>query len=207
MATINGTNNNDELYGTDDADTINGRGGHDILKGRGGADTLNGGDGYDTADYYNEASGGVGVSVNLATGRGFGGNAEGDILISIEGTRSVRITTTTLIGNDQYNELRGYNGSDYLDGGEGGDLLEGGDKDDVLKGGGGDDILDGGHDEDTLKGGGGADQLIGDKGIDTADYRGSSFGVTVDLERNFGAGGDAAGDTYNSVENLVGSDL
>ena len=58
MATINGTNNNNELFGTDGADTINGRGGHDILKGRAGADTLNGGDGYDTADYYNEASGG-----------------------------------------------------------------------------------------------------------------------------------------------------
>ena len=142
MATINGTNNNDELYGTVDADTINGRGGHDILQGRGGADTLNGGDGYDTARYTDSS---VGVAVNLATGRGFGGSAEGDVLTSIEGLIG-SYYNDYLVGDAQYNEFYGHNGADILDGGEGGDLLYGDDKDDTLKGGGGDDILDGGHD-------------------------------------------------------------
>ena len=201
MATINGTNNNDELYGTVDADTINGRGGHDILQGRGGADTLNGGDGYDTARYTHSS---VGVAVNLATGRGFGGSAEGDVLTSIEGLIG-SYYNDYLVGDAQYNEFYGHNGADILDGGEGGDLLYGDDKDDTLKGGGGDDILDGGHDRDTLKGGGGANSLRGGQGIDTADYSASSLAVYVDLAQNFGHLGDANGDTFDSVENITGS--
>ena len=38
MATINGTNSGDSLYGTAAADIINGLNGNDTLKGFGGAD-------------------------------------------------------------------------------------------------------------------------------------------------------------------------
>ena len=42
-------------------------------------------------------------------------------------------------------------------------------------------------------------------GIDTASYASSSGGVTVFLDGTAGVGGDAAGDTLDNVENLVGS--
>ncbi|WP_147124770.1 Hint domain-containing protein [Shimia ponticola] len=47
MATINGTQNNDLLQGTDEDDTINGLNGQDRISGEGGDDTIDGGDGDD----------------------------------------------------------------------------------------------------------------------------------------------------------------
>ena len=47
-ATIDGTNGNDRLIGTDRADQIDGRGGQDIIRGHLGADILDGGAGSDT---------------------------------------------------------------------------------------------------------------------------------------------------------------
>lgn len=58
---------------------------------------------------------------------------------------------------------------------------------------------------DTLEGLGGADQLDGGQGSDTASYRTSAAGVAVDLGAGTGQGGDAEGDTYASIENLIGS--
>ena len=81
MATINGTNSGDSLYGGAAADVINGLNGNDTLKGFGGADRLDGGNGIDTV-FYGDSTAGVGI--NLATGRGVGGSAQGDTLISIE---------------------------------------------------------------------------------------------------------------------------
>jgi Ca2+-binding RTX toxin-like protein len=46
-ATIDGTNGNDRLIGTDRADQIDGRGGQDVIRGHEGADTLDGGAGAD----------------------------------------------------------------------------------------------------------------------------------------------------------------
>jgi Ca2+-binding RTX toxin-like protein len=81
VATINGTNSGDTLYGTAAGDVINGLNGNDSLKGFGGADRLDGGAGIDTV-FYGDSTAGVGI--NLSTGRGVGGSAEGDTLISIE---------------------------------------------------------------------------------------------------------------------------
>ena len=55
MATINGTNGGDSLYGTAAADVINGLNGNDTLKGFGGADRLDGGAGIDTVFYGTRA--------------------------------------------------------------------------------------------------------------------------------------------------------
>jgi Ca2+-binding RTX toxin-like protein len=57
----------------------------------------------------------------------------------------------------------------------------------------------------VLEGGAGADQLSGGDGFDTASYRGSAAAVTVDLAAATASGGDAAGDTLSSIEDLVGS--
>ena len=42
-------------------------------------------------------------------------------------------------------------------------------------------------------------------GSDTADYHTSTAGVVASLTAGVGLGGEAEGDTYTSIENLVGS--
>src|SRR3954471_20942619 len=84
MATITGSGGDDTLYGTAAADTIYGNGGNDTLRGGGGADRLDGGIGVDTV-LYNDST--VGVGVNLVTGHGSGGTAEGDTYVSIENVK------------------------------------------------------------------------------------------------------------------------
>jgi Ca2+-binding RTX toxin-like protein len=136
MAKVYGTNLPDILDGlfdgvTDDADTIFGfggndwifgQGGDDILQGGDGADILNGGDGVDTANYGDSP---MGVIVNLATGNGSGGTAEGDTLINIENITGSWFNDF-LAGNYKANVLSGGWGNDSLNGGAGADILNGG---------------------------------------------------------------------------------
>jgi Ca2+-binding RTX toxin-like protein len=77
----------------------------------------------------------------------------------------------------------------------------------------GDDIINGNGGNDTLIGDRGADVLNGGSDIDTADYSrgipdvddsGAFLGVNVFLDGT-GSVGDAAGDTYNSIENVIGT--
>ncbi|WP_420547169.1 Ig-like domain-containing protein [Curvivirga sp.] len=77
---------------------------------------------------------------------------------------------------------------------------------DSLKGNDQDNKLEGGAGDDSLIGGAGSDILDGGTGEDTADYSTSSEGVTVDLSTATVSGGDAAGDTLISIENVTGSD-
>ncbi|WP_395648374.1 M10 family metallopeptidase C-terminal domain-containing protein [Terricaulis sp.] len=81
-------------------------------------------------------------------------------------------------------------------GGEGNDTLTGNDAANTLTGNGGADVLEGGA---------GADALIGGAGADTASYALAATGVTVSLTTPANNSGDAAGDTFSSVENLTGS--
>jgi len=75
---------------------------------------------------------------------------------------------------------------------------------DYLLGGSGNDTLMGGEGDDFLDGGSGADTLLGGDGIDTADYSRAGSGVVASLASG-GTGGEADGDTYNSVERIEGS--
>ncbi len=61
--------------------------------------------------------------------------------------------------------------------------------------------------DDTLFGSALADVMDGGDDNDTADYGDSGSGVTVSLAGAVGIGGDAAGDTFVSIENLSGSGL
>ena len=82
-------------------------------------------------------------------------------------------------------------------GGSGNDEISGGDVANHLFGQGG---------NDTLAGGLGADVLDGGKGVDAADYRLSTgSNVNVNLLAGTATGGHAAGDTFVSIENLLGS--
>ncbi|WP_221931613.1 esterase-like activity of phytase family protein [Palleronia caenipelagi] len=109
--------------------------------------------------------------------------------------------------------LFGEAGQDTLVGGSGNDRLFGGAGKDDLQGEVGNDLLLGGQGDDVLSGGEGADRLIGGSGRDTADYSTSAEGVHVILggtgrgllSRAAVSGGDAAGDSLVSIENVSGS--
>lgn len=59
--------------------------------------------------------------------------------------------------------------------------------------------------DDVLAGMQGADVLDGGDGNDTASYSNSPGGVAVSLAAGIGFGGHAHGDTFESIENLIGS--
>ncbi len=81
---LRGEGSADYLNGSDGNDLLAGGGGSDILLGGAGADELRGDAGTDFAMYYSSAAA---VTVNLATGRGIGGEAEGDRFFSVEGVQ------------------------------------------------------------------------------------------------------------------------
>ena len=287
---IHGHGGNDILHGDAGNDLLDGGTGNDWLDGGAGADILIGGDGIDTADY---SASGAGVNINLETGMGKGGDAEGDTLSGIENLIGSKYDDI-LVGDGNVNMIDGGDGNDTITGGHnndqmfggagndtflvewsyhgdhydggsgidtfsadvpvldgyvqeidlatgtnnwedtfvsvenligganndkfwgtdgensfwgrgGNDLLDGRGGDDKLFGDAGDDTLIGGAGNDLLIGGTGADKIVGGDGIDTADYSASAAGVSVNLLTGTGTGGDAAGDSISSVENVVGS--
>jgi Ca2+-binding RTX toxin-like protein len=120
MANRIGTAGADNLIGTDGNDFFDAKGGDDQLTGGKGGDFLDGGDGTDTAHYEASAQG---VSVNLFTGTGSGGDAQGDQLVSIENVFGSS-QADALIGNELDNILRGRGGADQLNGGDGLDTAD-----------------------------------------------------------------------------------
>ena len=105
-------------------------------------------------------------------------------------------------------ELTGTAGADKLVGAGGEDELTGLGGNDFLSGGGGNDGLNGGAGDDTLEGGPGRDDLDGGaNGVDgdTITYARSAAAVRVNLGRAEATGGDAEGDVFENVENLIGS--
>ncbi|WP_282009706.1 calcium-binding protein, partial [Brevundimonas aveniformis] len=120
---LTGTIYGDTLYGDEGDDVLSGGDGNDTLFGGLGADQLQGGDGTDTASYLSAAGA---VTVSLAYGGGYRGEAAGDTLISIENLIG-SLYNDELTGNSGANILNGYLGDDFLSGGAGADTLMGGD--------------------------------------------------------------------------------
>ena len=118
---IFGYGGDDTIFGGGYDDFLFGGDGNDWLHGGHGADLLHGGAGSDTASYIIPGYGAQsGVTVNLKTGAAFGGDAAGDILISIENVEGSP-WDDTLIGDDGDNSLSGGVGHDVLVGGDGKD--------------------------------------------------------------------------------------
>ncbi|MBI3672800.1 MAG: M10 family metallopeptidase C-terminal domain-containing protein, partial [Rhizobiales bacterium] len=136
--TIRGTAGNDRIVGGEGTDSLYGLAGNDTIDGGTGTDLLDGGTGIDTASYRSSL---LAVTVDLVSGLGSGGDADGDRLVSIE----------NLIGGQ---------GADRLTGGAGANRLDGGGGNDTLRCGGGGDLLVGGLGRDVLVGGGGADTFV-----------------------------------------------
>lgn len=112
-----------------------------------------------------------------------------------------------LVGNGGSDTLRGGDGTDNLQGDDGADTLQGGADDDILFGGAGDDRLEGGDGPDILFGGEGADRLDGGNGTDWARFGTATAAVAMSLVAGWNSSGEAVGDVYISIENLMGSDF
>lgn len=67
------------------------------------------------------------------------------------------------------------------------------------------DSISGLSGDDVIEGRKGADDIDGGAGRDAASYRHSPAAVTVDLTRPSRNTGDAGGDTFSSIEDLIGS--
>jgi len=148
---------------------------------------------------YSELSGGDGDD-RLRTGSGKAS------LFGDDGRDTLRggIKADWLDGGNDDDKLYGGDGYDKLFGGAGTDWLSGDAGNDRLNGGDGDDMLDGGAGDDTLVGAAGVDLLVGGDGNDTAQYTVSA--VTASLADPSLNAGRAAGDVYDSIENLGGSE-
>jgi Ca2+-binding RTX toxin-like protein len=201
VTTINGTSSNNTLIGTSGLNIMDGLAGNDTLAGLGGADQLIGGLGTDTATYLASAAG---VNVSLMTGVGSGGDAEGDILATIENLTGSNLNDT-LEGNGGSNILAGGLGIDTVSYehalagvkvslasiksqntvGAGSDKLSGFEN---LTGSAFNDKLTGSTLANVLYGGAGNDILAGGGGADTFDF--SSLIDGSDVIIDFAAGID-----------------
>lgn len=112
-----------------------------------------------------------------------------------------------LSGRGGDDTINGGGGNDTLFGNGGDDTLSGGSGNDSMVGAGSEDSLSGGSGDDTLVGGDDADRLNGGGAKDTASYETAPTGVRADLQNPGTNTGDAAGDTYTAIENLLGSAL
>lgn len=77
---------------------------------------------------------------------------------------------------------------------------------DTLSGGAGEDILYGGAGADLIEGSAGADALFGGSGFDMVSHAQSTGPVTVNLATpSANRGAEALGDSYSSIEGVIGS--
>lgn len=185
-----GTQGRDALYGDVGNNNMSGAGGDDTLQGRSGNDTLDGGTGVNTLSYADRtASIGVTVDLSSAPNNGFTEVRIGDEIDKVKNFVNVvgGAGNDSLTGNDHDNKLEGGEGADALVGLIGADSLYGGLGDDTLAGGEGADVLDGGE------------------GQDLASYAAAATAVRVDLSGRLAAFGEAVGDTFSSIEGLIGS--
>ncbi|UWR99255.1 M10 family metallopeptidase C-terminal domain-containing protein [Phaeobacter inhibens] len=135
------------------------------------------------------------------------GGAGGNTIFGLGGDDLIIGGRDTLASRDINNTIDIADLEDQTETDDGNDALYGGDGNDTINGGAGDDLLDGGDGDDLLRGQAGVDVFRGGAGIDTVDFsQESPFQLLVNLETNVASGGTASGDTFYSIENLVGSD-
>ena len=180
------------FWGRDGNDTISGGDGIDVAFGGAGADAIDGGNGEDFIRFTDATSR---VIFNLQDGIGTLGEAAGDTYVNIE----------HMSGSAFDDQLSGNAGHNQIFGGAGDDTTRGFGTNDFLLGEGGNDIVEGGTDNDVLRGGTGADILNGGTGSDWAQYLTATSAISANLLLGIGLIGEAAGDTFISIENLAGS--
>lgn len=182
---LEGTDNADEMFGSDFDDQIRGNGGADEIQSGAGDDVVFGNAGDDLIidpSGDNVLFGGWGSdTIAVGTGNNYlsGGVGDDEIL----GGRNKDL----VFGNNGDDRLFGGAGDDALNGGGGDDALEGGDGNDVLNGNRGDDEIFGNAGADLITGGEGDDRLFGGAGADRFIFQ-AQFGTDVigDFSANSG---------------------
>lgn len=135
------------------------------------------------------------------------GGAGGNTIFGLDGNDLIIGGRDSLASRDINNTIEVADLEDQTESDDGNDSLFGGRGHDTILGGAGDDTLDGGDGDDVLSGQDGVDVFRGGAGSDTVDYsKESPFQLLVNLETNVASGGTASGDTFDSIENLIGSD-
>ncbi len=227
---LTGGSGNDWLDGGANEDTLTGGDGADQLFAGTGNDVLYGGADNDT--FWINANEGTDAIYGGATGAdqdvlSLGGGALTPVTLTINGAESGSYSYAgggsgsfqnienfwLTAGNDTVNgaantsamTIDANEGNDVVTTGAGNDYIDGDRGDDRITSGAGSDTLVGGAGNDTLAGGAGGDALYGGTGLDIADYSASNAAVSVNLLYGTASGGDAAGDSFASVEGLIGS--
>lgn len=173
-------------------DLIYGGKGNDKIFAGLGADTIDGGDGVDTLDYGYSKSG---VTVDLQTGRGTGGHAQGDVISSIE----------ILYGSKHDDKLTAIDGA-VIYGDDGHDVLVSADNTQLYGGAGND------HFVIRSQGGQNVD-IEGGPGVDTLDFSGLASPIAW-VGRLGGVfwvsptgSADAVDVSSKSVEKIIGTEF
>jgi Ca2+-binding RTX toxin-like protein len=194
--TITGNANTNFLYGLGGNDKLIGGEGDDVMDGGEDIDELLGGSGND--QYYVDNINDITIELTEQDG-------DQDIVYSsVSYTLSTYLENLTLTGiapingtgNSQDNSIIGNSASNILDGQGGNDTIYGNSGFDTLIGGEGNDLLIGGLDSDLLNGG---------NGTDTASYLTALSSIIANLSNPQTNTGEAQGDIFISVENLIGS--
>ncbi|MFS4438010.1 M10 family metallopeptidase C-terminal domain-containing protein [Paracoccaceae bacterium GXU_MW_L88] len=147
------------------------------------------------------------IIVGTDEGETLDGGSGDDTIFGQDGDDLIIGGRDSLASRDINNTIDVADLEDQTESDDGNDTLYGGGGNDTILGGQGNDILDGGDGDDTLSGQAGIDIFRGGDGQDTVDYsRESPFQLLVNLETNVASGGTASGDTFYSIENLIGSD-
>jgi len=187
-----GSSLNDNLTGGASNDYLRGENGDDTLKGGAGSDQLFGGNGNDTyiytsgRDIITESTIGIDRVVFESMWSPDSITLSGNIITLNAGIDTITFNDITLIESFSFNgfaDMTLAQLQDYLAGA----------------------TESGTSGNDTFIGTIDAQQFDGLGGIDTVDYSSSVQGVTVDLLNNTGTNGTAQGDSYTSIENIIGS--
>ncbi|WP_299820447.1 M10 family metallopeptidase C-terminal domain-containing protein [uncultured Jannaschia sp.] len=147
------------------------------------------------------------IMIGDRTGEELNGGAGSNTIFGRGGADLIVGGTDSLASRDVNNTIDVADLEDQTESDDGPDSLYGGRGNDTIYGGQGNDLLDGGAGDDVLIGQAGIDVFRGGAGVDVVDYsQESPFQLLVNLETNTASGGTGSGDTFHSIENLIGSD-
>lgn len=213
---LRGYDGNDRLFGNEGNDLLLGGDGNDRLWGGEGDDDIRGGNGNDYLYIdrgNNSYDGGSGSDIvyfmNVST---YGSNVAGFMWWSHEieasnvgfsvdlSSGATRSQVSTINGpSAAYSDFWGTNTFANIQ------TVSMTDHNDVLRDNNGGHFLWGQGGNDLMEGRGGADALHGGDGVDTASYESAGSRISADLLNNAGFFDDAEGDTFDEIENLIGS--
>ena len=217
---VSGGAGNDLLFGGAGNDTITGGAGDDTLIDGAGDDRFIGGAGADTFVFTEDGSlqqtgrnriSDFEVGVDTLDFSEFDQESIDNFIVNetnggtfiqygrlIGGQDTIFVTGSVLVENVSASDLNLT--GDRPDEPEDDGAIVGTAGNDVLRGTPGDDVLHGLGGDDFIIGRAGADVIDGGEGTDTASYSESSEGVEIDLTGEVAGTGDAAGDTFVSIE-------